>query len=62
MNARDPVNGARQQSESFKGVVLSLHRNKNLIGSDEGIDRHYAEARWAINDDVVKGLQTLGFT
>jgi len=62
VNPRDPVNGARQQGETFESVVLGLHRNKNLVSSDEGIDRHNAEARRAVNDDVVKGLQTIRFT
>ena len=62
MNACDPVNGARQQGEAFESVVLGLHRNQNLVSSDEGVDRHNAEARRAIDDDVVKGLHTIRFT
>ena len=62
MNASDPIDGACQQRQSLEGVVLGLHRNENLVSGNEGIDRHNAETRRAVNDDVVKRVLSVGFT
>ena len=50
----DALHRAREQSQAFQGVILSLHRNKNLTGRDKGIDRHQAQTRRAVDENIVQ--------
>ena len=57
MDLRNPVHRACEQSKTLQCVVLRLHRDEHLTGRHEGVDRHDAQARWAVDEDVVQPLQ-----
>ena len=49
----DSVNGAHELSNAFKGVILTLDREQNLVCSDECIKGQQAERRRAVENNVV---------
>ena len=56
------LNILQQLAQAFQGVVLALDRNQNLFCRDEGIDGQQAEARRAVDEDIVQAFHTLLLT
>ena len=53
------LNILQQLAQTFQSVVLALDRNQNLFCRNEGIDGQQAEARRAVDEDIVQALHTL---
>ena len=56
------LNILQQLAQAFQSVVLALDRNQNLFCRDEGIDGQQAEARRAVDEDIVQAFHTLLLT
>ena len=50
----DSLDQAENLSDSFKGKVLALHRNKDFVGGDESTGHEEPDAGWAIEDDEIE--------
>ena len=53
------LNILQQLAQAFQGVVLALDRNQDLFCCDEGVDGQQAEARRAVDEDVVQAFHAL---
>ena len=49
------VGMGKELADAFKGEVLRLHRNKQPVGSDEGIEGKEVERRRAVQNNKVIG-------
>ena len=50
----DSFDQAENLSDSFKGKVLALHRNKDFVSGDKSTGHEEPDAGWAIEDDEIE--------
>ena len=50
----DSLDQAENLSDSFKGKVLALNRNKDFVGGDESTGHKEPNAGWAIKNHEIK--------
>src|SRR5262245_18997495 len=52
----DELDGLDQVRQTFERVELALHRNEDLVGCCQGIDREDAQGRGAVEKNITKVL------